>query len=166
MEASMTTAPGGLARGRTLRIVIAAVVASLTMALVPAAADAHRLSKSRANKVRNAAANQMANLVNGAQFTDSEGNVITLSVEQALVGACTRRSAHKFTCPIGATGTAYYDNGFTEQFLCTSTATARFKNSRSRQVRGSYTDPVCGPAPTASGASLSKAPKKRYVPTG
>jgi hypothetical protein len=160
----MTTAPGGLARGRTLRIVIAAVVASLTVALVPAAADANRLKKSRAEKVRNAAALQLANQLEGARFTDGAGNGITLDPEQALVGDCTRHGAHRFTCPIGATGTAYYDDGFQEQFLCTSVATVKLRHRRPRRVSGSYTDPQCGPAPQPN--KLSKRPNGKYVPAG
>lgn len=141
-----------------------AVLAVVSLALLPGAANAHKLKLGTAKALRNVAAQRLASDLDGLGITKA-GLPGVLQVDHALVGSCTRRSAHKFTCPIGADGTTAFADGTSEQFLCQSLFTARLSG---KTVKGTWTDPSCGPAPafarhgsdyagTGSGGSVSRA---------
>jgi hypothetical protein len=143
---------------------IAAGLAAACVLAVPAAADAHKLPINKVVKLQQQAAATVADYVNGLEITRTDpvtGLDVpgVLNVENALLGRCTRRSAHKVSCLVGADGVAAFDDGYSERFLCLSNFVAKYKNRKSRKIRVGLSQPECGPAPEEGG--LRAAPKAR-----
>jgi len=127
------------------RVALLAALGVLAVALVPAEASAHTLSVRAVKPKQRAAALDLARALDGAGVTTETGVNGTLGVENALLGPCERRSAHKVICLIGANGVATFDDGYSERFLCDALFTARFASARSRRIRASTSDLRCGP---------------------
>ena len=100
------------------------------LALVPAAAEAHVLSKGRAMRAVKAEALHEANDLRGETLDDDDGVV---AVESYGWGGCVRRSAHAFLCLIDSEGTVTYSDGTVIPYACGHRVRVGYRTHGSRR---------------------------------
>ena len=159
MSASHTIGTAASAGGRTVRIAVAALAAALMVALLPATADAHRLSKTRAMAKAKVASLALADQLNGAQTSDGG----TFEVHQFGWGPCTRTSVHRFRCRVENQGDVVYSDG-RRPYTCAAIAIVRFKSrTSSRVIWRPGTDPQCVVQGSSSASAAAEAAGARVL---
>ncbi len=99
------------------------------VALAPASADAHRLSKAKATTAAGAAAQGLGQAMDGV--TTSDGGQVT--IEKVGRAACKRASAHVFNCPVGAFGSIAFTDGTSAPITCVGNARIRYASHKSKK---------------------------------
>lgn len=125
---------------RTGLTVLLAALAVASLGLLPAGAQAHRVSAAKANAVAKAVANDFAIGLDGARTSDGG----TLAIDRFGTKPCTRHSGHTFACPIAGLGQVVYPSAPAADVICAATAHVKYRTHRSKKATVRIAGVSCG----------------------